>query len=479
VKRFRALAVVTALMALCTALPGARAAGAETLKLKLEDAIRMALDFGTAARLATTRTAEASARALEAHSALGPQVSFQGLAASESINLQTFGFDPGPGQPPVAGPFNVVEGRVIAALNLIDVAAKRRWQAAQAGVQVSEEDRRRTENEVAAAVATLYVAVGRSSTRIEAIRADVELFDKLRQLALDQKTAGVGTRLDTTRAEVQLARQRQALLVAINQRDVARLALLRAIGADLGTEIELADPLAPAVPAPALAAALAEARQSRPEMALYDRRLAAARLTLAAAEAEKLPTLGTQIQAVENGNRVSDLAWNRTIGATVTIPLWTGRRTEAHIASAKAALDQVVLEQHDSERQIEQEVRRALLNWENARSRAELAGQSVKLAQDEVEQSSDRFKNGVAPSIEVDNAQTSLTAARDSQIDALADQADARYDLERATGQIRNLIPTPMPAETPAAGAASNASTPSASMPSDLEKSSVRRRDPK
>lgn len=444
-KRFRALAVATALLALGPALGGARAAGAETLRLKLADAIRRALDEGTAARLATTRTAESAARALEARSALGPQLSFQGLAASESINLQTFGFDPAPGQPPVAGPFNVVEGRVIAAMNLIDVAARRRFQAAQAGVKVSEEDRRRTENEVAAAVATLYVAVGRSSTRIEVIRADVALFDKLRQLALDQKTAGVGTRLDTTRAEVQLARQRQALLVATNQRDVARLALLRAIGADLGSEVELADPLEPAGTAPALADALAEARQSRPEMTLYDQRLAAARLTLAAAEAEKLPTLGTQIQAVENGNRVSDLAWNRTIGATVTIPLWTSRRTEAHIAAAKAALDQVVLERRDAERQIEQEVRRALLNWENAKSRAELAGQNVKLAEDELEQSSDRFKSGVAPSIEVDNAQTSLTAARDAQIDALADQADARYDLERATGQIRNLIPNSDP----------------------------------
>ena len=82
-----------------------------------------------------------------------------------------------------------------------------------------------------------------------------------------------------------------------------------------------------------------------------------------------------------------------------------------------------------------------------------------------------------------DNAQTSLTAARDAQIDALADQADARYDLERATGRIRNLIPTPMPAETPAAGAAAT-STPSASQASpskasDIEKSPVRRRDPK
>ena len=44
---------------------------------------------------------------------------------------------------------------------------------------------------------------------------------RLRQIALDQKNAGVGTRLDTTRADVQLARQQQALLVATNQLNLA------------------------------------------------------------------------------------------------------------------------------------------------------------------------------------------------------------------------------------------------------------------
>jgi len=41
----------------------------------------------------------------------------------------------------------------------------------------------------------------------------------------------------------------------------------------------------------------------------------------------------------------------------------------------------------------------------------------------------------------VDNAQTSLAAARDTRIDALADAAQARFDLARATGEIRTLIP--------------------------------------
>jgi outer membrane protein TolC len=271
----------------------------------------------------------------------------------------------------------------------------------------------------------------------------VDLFERLRQLAVDQKQAGVGTRLDTTRADIQLARQRQSLLVATNQRDLARLALLRAIGADLGAGVELTDDWSRLrEPVPTLDQALAAARDGRPEMTLLAERLRAAGLLVEAAKAEKLPTVAAQAQAVENGNRVRDLAWNRTFIATVNVPLFTGRRIEARVAEARSQQEQLVLEQRDTERQIEEEVRRALLLLENARSRVELAGQSVRLAEDELEQASDRFKAGVASSIEVDNAQTSLATARDLRIDALADEAQARFDLARATGEIRSLVPS-------------------------------------
>lgn len=450
-----------ALVALFSILLGAGAAGAQStqepapLRLSLSDAIRRALDEGTAARIATARIGEAEARALEARSALQPQLSGGLLTANESLNLQTFGFQPEPGEPPVVGPFNVIDAHITFAMNVIDLAARRRWAAARAGVRVSTEERRRTENEVAAAVASLYVTLGRSAARIDEIRSNVDLFERLRQVAVDQKQAGVGTRLDTTRADIQLARQRQSLLVSTNQRDLARLALLRAIGADLGTEVELTDDWSHLrEPVPTLEQALAAAREGRPEMTLLAERLRAAGLLLEAAKAEKLPTVAAQAQAVENGNRIQDLAWNRSFVATVNVPIFTGRRTEARIAEARSQQEQLLLEQKDTERQVEEEVRRALLFLENARSRVELAEQSVQLSEDELEQASDRFKAGVASSIEVDNAQTSLTTARDLRIDALADEAQARFDLARATGQIRDLVPAP-PADDP-----SNASNP-------------------
>jgi outer membrane protein len=448
------LGIPAALLALAAvALPaygqGTAPAGAPaTIRLSLTDAISRALDAGTAVRIATTSTREAEARAQEARSALQPQLSAGGQLANETINLATFGFTV-PGQPNVTPPFNVVDAHITLAMNVIDFAARRRYEAARAGIKVTREDQRRLENEVAAAVSSLYVSYGRSSARIDEIRANVDLFTKLRQLAVDQKNAGVGTRLDTTRADVQLSRQQQALLVATNQRDLARLALLRAIGADFDAGLELTDDWTRAVAAPpALPAALDAARRQRPELSLLNERLRLANLNIEAARAERLPTVGAQAQGTESGNRVRDIEWSRTVAAVVNVPLFTGRRIEARVAAAQAQRDQILIQQNDTQRQVEQEVRQALLVYENARSRVELASQSLKLAQDEVELASDRFKAGVASSIEVDNAQTALATARDTRIDALADEAQARFDLARATGEIRNLIPASNPQQS-------------------------------
>ena len=419
----------------------------EPMRLSLADAVARALSEGTAARLAGLSVQVAQNHASQALAATRPQAGGELRVASDMVNLKTFGFAT-PGGPSVLGPFDVIDAHVNVAWEVINLAAKRRYEAATAGVRITEEEQRRTENEVAAAVATLYVAVERSAARIDEIRANVDLFEKLRQVAVDRQKAGTGTRIDTTRADVQLARQRQAQLVAENQRDVALLALLRAVGADLGTPVSLTDNLtstaALAGPGPALPtveAALAMAREERPEMRTLKEQLRAAELAERAARAQKLPRLTLSGQAAEGGNHLRDLSWTRSLNAVASVPLFTGRRIEEQVAEAQIQQQEIALRQRDLERQVEQEVRQALLVSENARSRVALAEQGVRLAEDELEVARDRFQSGVASSIEVDNAQTSLAAARDTRIDALADVAQARFDLARATGEIRTLIP--------------------------------------
>lgn len=436
--RRRALSLVAPLLLLVAA-----GAGAETLRLSLKEAVERALSDGTAARLASERIDQSRFEARQARSALLPQAAFETVGSNQSLNLQEFGLTL-PGFPTVIPPFGFFDTHARIALEVVDVAARKRYEAARQGVVVSQAERERAENEVTSAVATLYLALQRGEASVQVARANVELFSKLRDLAEDQRRAGVATRLDTTRAEVALARQRQALLVAQNRREAARLALLHAAGADQSAEVELTDPLPERnEPVPAAEEALRAAREERPELRVLEESRRAAEYRTEAERAERLPRLGVQFQGGYSGFHFNDLFWTRSVSAFVSIPVFTGGATAARIAESESRARELALRETEAQRQIEEEVRRALLAWQSAKSRARVARENERLAREELQFAQDRFAGGISSSIEVDNAQTALAAAQEDRISALADQEQARFDLARATGRIRGLVAGP------------------------------------
>src|SRR6185369_7532909 len=108
-----------------------------------------------------------------------------------------------------------------------------------------------------------------------------------------------------------LAKARQALLVAQNDRQTILLALLNAIGAAEDSEVVLVDPLPLPGEAPAAVDALKKARENRPELMALSAHEREARLTLQAAKARRLPTLKADFEGDYSGNHQDDLHWTR------------------------------------------------------------------------------------------------------------------------------------------------------------------------
>ncbi len=136
-----------------------------------------------------------------------------------------------------------------------------------------------------------------------------------------------------------------------------------------------------------------------------------------------------------------DVEWSRTVAAVVNVPIFNGRRTEAHVADAQAQRDQLLIQQNDTERQVEQEVRQALLAYENARSRVELADQSLRAGAGRA-RPRERPLQGRRGLLDRGRQRADRARPRRAtRIDAEADEAQARFDLSRATGGIRDLIP--------------------------------------
>ena len=449
--RLRAFQTPAALAALLIPLVCASPTRAEELRLSYADALQRALSAGTASRLAHSSEERARAVVLQSRAALLPETEARLLRYNQSINLATFGFSQ-PGQDPISGPFNVTDAQISAAMNLFDLASLRRYQAAREGLTVSRVQVEQAENDIAAAVGRLYILVEKAGADVEARNANVTLFRELRKLAADQLAAGTGIRLDVARADVQLAREQQALLVAENQRESGRLALLHAVGADQSSDLVLTDPLGPpAVPPRDVAAAVSTAIASRPELRQAVARQRQAELGVSAARAGRYPTFGIDLLGDMSGNRASDLHWSRRLGAGLNVPIFSGGRIEAAIAEARASQYEAGLQRSEAERQIEEEVRRSILGLQSAVARVTVSRENVRVAEEEMTVVRERTENGVGSSIEVDRAEDALRQAREDRISAEADAALAGVDLEHSMGTIRARVAAAQP--TPAAPA--------------------------
>jgi outer membrane protein TolC len=416
----------------------AGSASAETLRLSLNDAIRMALTSGAEAQLARSAQLRANVSVSEALGGLLPQADARVMRTNQSINLATFGFTL-PGFPPVIGPFNVTDAQVTAQMQLFNLAAIRHYNAMRQEVAASKYDLAQAENDVAAAVARLYVMLQRADAQVASREADVTLFDELLRVANDQFSAGTATRLDVDQARIQLARVRQALLAARNDRDNTRVALLQTIGADESSDVVVTDPLPEHVTTQALPGALAMAQEQRPELRAIDTRVKEARLGVEAARARRLPSVGLDLQGDLSGNTNSDLHWTRRITGGISMPIFQ-TQLNANIARAEIQLHDAEIQRDTLHRSVEADVRRASLSADNAAARLALAEENATVAEEALTVARDRQAAGYGSTVEVDRAQDAYRQAREDVISARADLAAANYDLQRAVGSIHDIV---------------------------------------
>lgn len=420
---------------------------AETLPLSLEKAVALATakDGNLRLQIAKTAMEQAQARRRQALGAFLPNVEASATASSQTRNLQAFGIQfpsiPGLRFATFAGPFTVVDYRASATQSLIDLASIQRWKAAKTFISAAEADAENTRQLVMQQVARAYVLALRGEATLDTAKANVQLAEALVRLAESQKNAGTGTGIDVTRARVQLANEQQRQLVAENERQRAHLELARSIGLSFSVTLELNDRVNDGSEAPPeLQAALQSALAQRPDLRALQKRQAVAQINLSSIRAERLPTLGAAGDYGVIGNGSDNMLPTRSIGIALRVPIFDGGRREARIGESAVSLRQERLRAEDLARQVELEVRLALNNWQSTRQQIETARQGLTLSENELAQAQRRFAAGVATSLELTDAQTSLTRARDNQLSALYQFNLARIDLAAATGSLPEAL---------------------------------------
>jgi outer membrane protein len=424
---------------------GARA----TLRLSMKQAVDLALspEGSTRVQLAEELIKQSKARSAQARASLLPNVDGAIAYQSQTRNLAAAGIRiqlPVPGFvfPSFVGPFTVFDARATATQSVFDLSSIRRFQASRAGIGLAEAEKENAGDQVRDAVARSYLACLRTKATLETVQANIQLAGTLVKLAEDQKSAGTGTGIEITRARVQLANEKQRLLVAENEHRRSQLQLLRVMGLDLDATVELTDGLELA-PAPSLTIdeAIRIAMDSRADWKVQQKRNQSAELNASATKMERVPTLHVFGDYGSSGDAIDNSLPTRTVGFAVRVPIFDGGRRDARRAEAGSQLRQEIVRQRDLRAQIELEIRTALDSIRSATEQTRTAEEGLSLAESELAQAKRRYQSGVGTSIEVTDAQTRLERARENRVAALFNYNLARIDLSSATGTIQQVIP--------------------------------------
>jgi len=258
--------------------------------------------------------------------------------------------------------------------------------------------------------------------------------------AADLQKEGVGTGIDTLRANVELQNENQRLLEAQATRETSLFGLSRLLNLDPRQQIELGDSLSFFdTPQPDVESSIEEGLSARPEWKSIQEQRRAAENQKKAAFAERLPSVHFSGDWEQFGTDPSSVIPTYTYAGTVSVPLFTGGRIRAETVRADLDIQKLRQQQADLRNQIALDVKTALINLDSARNQVRVADLGVQLSREEVDQARDRFNAGVANNIEVIQAQDSLARANDNQIAALYRFNQARADLARSIGQMEKV----------------------------------------
>jgi outer membrane protein len=421
-----------------SALPGSAPSG--VMRLTLDQAVSLALKQNPTAQIAIITAAESVQDKNVARADLLPQANLSVTDTVERLNLQAFLGARIPGFPQHAGPFQVFSAGPTFSAPVFDLTLFRRYQAARETANAGKADSLSTREQVILLVVSQYIGTLRAVANVQASQSRVDLAQALYDQAADVQKEGVGTGIDTLRANVELQNEKQRLLEAQDDRDTSLFGLSRLLNLDPRQAIELADSLSFFdTPQPEVVASIDAALSERQEWKAMEERVKAAGLDKKASQESRLPKVDfTGNWAYLGGSSTTGIP-TYNYEAVVSVPIFTGGRIHAEIVKADLEIQKLQQQEDDLRNSIALDVKTALINLESARNQVAVANLGVQLSKEEVDQARDRFKAGVANNIEVIQAQDSLARANDNQIAALYRFNQARADYARSIGQMERV----------------------------------------
>ena len=291
-----------------------------------------------------------------------------------------------------------------------------------------------------------YYDVLLAAQQITVHEASVNLLQKELEDQQRRYNAGTVPHFNVLRAEVAVANERPALIQARNSYRIAKNNLSNLLGYNLPREIwediplNLTDTL-DAAPYPVdLPAAIQQALDRRTELVAAHKTAELQRLNVVNAKAGYKPTVqvfagygwynAQYTPPVELDHDIH--GWNA--GGQLSWDIFDGMLTHGKVVQARALYEKSKTDVDDKGRQIELEVRTAYSDFIEAKELLDSQKTVQAEAEEALREAKARTEAGTGTQLDVLDAETSLTQARTTNVQALHDYSVARAKLERAIG---------------------------------------------
>ncbi len=293
-------------------------------------------------------------------------------------------------------------------------------------------------------VSNAYDDALRGAMQVDVRAASVRFLGAYLNQTTDKYNAGSLPEFDVLRQSVELSNSQALHVQAIGDYRIAKQRLVELLGYDLPTTVtddlslNLTTPLQAVPYEKSLPVALGEALQHRTEIAALEKEELLGNEAIIVARAGYQPSVqafaGYELTSRAQSRTAADELHGALIGAQLSWSIFDGFLTKGRVDEAVARRGRTSEAKAETSRIVELQVRTAWSQLRTARAVLEAQTENVRKAQRALELAQIRFNEGAATQIDVLDAQTALTDAHGSYVNALRDHSVARASLLRATG---------------------------------------------
>jgi len=299
-------------------------------------------------------------------------------------------------------------------------------------------------NEIAFRTASLFLDAQRSARLADLARKQVDSLQKIAEAMQARVSEGRELPIESKRAALNLARGRQRVEQLVDDQDSTERSLAVVLGFSADDQVRAAaDELkAPALPS-SEEAAIQSATQSSNELRKLQSELAAKELDVRAQKAARLPTIDligqwglfAKFNNYTNYFRTFQRN-NGEIGASITIPLWSGPGVSAAVAQAEADAARVHVEMNAARNRISLETRQNFQTLHKAETERDVARLDLDVARDQVSILLNQMNEGRATLQQVEQARFNEDEKWIAFYDAQYAAEKAAWDLLHRTGDL-------------------------------------------